>query len=64
MILGIISLFVFPLWLGIASLVLGIIGIVTAGELKGKGMAITGIVLGGVSLIWYFWLATLIVGTM
>lgn len=61
MILGIISLFVFPLWLGAASLVLGIVGLATAGETKGKGMAIAGIVLGAVSLVWYFWLASLIV---
>lgn len=58
MILGIISLFVFPLWLGIASLVLGVIGIAAGGEKK--GMAIAGTVLGAVSLVWYFWLASII----
>lgn len=64
MILGIISLFVLPLWLGIASLILGVIGIATAGEVRGKGMAIAGVVLGATSLVWYFWLASIIISTV
>lgn len=46
MILAIIGLFVFGIPCGIAAVVLGILGVVLAGENKGKGMAITGIVLG------------------
>lgn len=64
MILGIISLFVLPLWLGIASLILGVVGIVTAGEVKGKGMAIAGVILGTISLVWYFWLTSIIISAV
>ncbi len=64
MILGIISLFVLPLWLGVASLILGIIGIATAGKVKGKGMAIAGVVLGTISLVWYFWLTSIIISAV
>lgn len=56
MIFGLISLLILPLWLGIASTVLGIVGIATAGIDKGKGMAITGLVLGIFSIIWAIWL--------
>lgn len=57
MILGIISLFILPLWLGIASLVLGIVGICTTGENKGKGMAIAGTAIGAASLVWVLFLS-------
>lgn len=46
MILSFIGIFIFGIPCGIASVVLGIIGVATAGEIKGKGMAITGIVVG------------------
>lgn len=63
MILGIIGLFIFPLWFGIASMVLGIIGVATAGIEKGKGMAIAGLVLGVISISWaaYLLIAAIIV---
>lgn len=64
MILGIIGLFIFPLWFGIASMVLGIIGVATAGIEKGKGMAITGIVLGAVSIVWALWLSAIILAAI
>lgn len=60
MILGIIGLFIFPLWFGIASTVLGIVGIATAGIEKGRGMAIAGLVLGIISILWAFWLGPII----
>lgn len=60
MILGIISLFIFPLWLGIASLVLGIVGICTAKENKGKGMAIAGTATGAASLLWVLFFSALV----
>lgn len=61
MILGIVSLFILPLWLGIASLILGLCGLVSA---EGKGMAIAGIVLGSVSLVWYFCVSSLLISAM
>ena len=63
MIFGIVGLFIFPLWFGIASTVLGIIGIVTANNGKGRGMAIAGLVLGVISISWaaYLLIAAIIV---
>lgn len=57
MVLGILSLFILPLWLGLAALILGIIGLVSKGK---SATAITGVVLGCVSLVWYFWIAAII----
>lgn len=63
MILGIIGLFIFPLWFGIASMILGIVGVATAGIERGKGMSITGIILGAISIIWV-WLSTIILAVV
>lgn len=55
LILGAVGLFVFPLWLGIASLILGLVGISQVPECNsGKGISIAGVVLGAVSIGWYF----------
>lgn len=51
MLLALLGLFVFGIPCGIASLVLGIIGIVTAREDKGIGMAVTGTVIGAFDLL-------------
>lgn len=60
MIIALVGLFIFGIPCGIASLILGIIGIVTAGETKGKGMAIAGTVVGTVDLVAVLWLVNLI----
>lgn len=59
MILGILSLFILPLYFGLAALILGVVGLISQGK---SAMAITGIVLGCVSLVWYFWIAAIILG--
>ena len=60
MIIALIGLFIFGIHCGIASLILGIIGIATAGETKGKGMAIAGTVVGAIDLVAVLWLVNLI----
>lgn len=60
MIIALVGLFIFGIPCGIASLILGIIGIATAGETKGKGMAIIGTVVGAIDLVAMLWLVNLI----
>ena len=60
MVIAIIGLFVFGIPCGIASLILGIIGIATAGESRDKGMAIAGTVVGAIDLVAMLWLVNLI----
>lgn len=60
MILSFIGLFIFGIPLGVASLILGIIGIATAGETKGKGMAIAGTVVGAIDLVTVLWFVNII----
>ena len=60
MIIAIIGLFIFGIPCGAASLILGIIGIVTAGETRGKGMAITGTVVGAIDLVAVLWFVNII----
>lgn len=59
-IIALVGLFIFGIPCGVASLILGIIGIVTAGETKGKGMAIAGTVVGAIDLVTVLWLVNLI----
>ena len=59
-IIALVGLFIFGIPCGVASLILGIIGIVTAGETKGKGMAIAGTVVGAIDLVIVLWLVNLI----
>ena len=60
MIIALIGLFVFGIPCGVASLILGIIGIATAGDTKGKGMAITGTIIGAIDLVAVLWLVNII----
>ena len=60
MIIELIGLFIFGIPCGVAALILGIIGIATAGETKGKGMAIAGTVVGAIDLVAMLWLVNLI----
>ena len=60
MVIALIGLFFFGIPCGIASLILGIIGIVTAGETKGKGMAIAGTVIGAIDLVVMLWFINII----
>ena len=60
MIIALVGLFIFGILCGIASLILGIIGIATAGETKGKGMAIAGTVVGAIDLVAVLWFVNLI----
>ena len=60
MIIALIGLFIFGIPCGVASLILGIIGIATAGDTKGKGMAITGTIIGAIDLVAMFWLVNII----
>lgn len=60
MIIALVGLFIFGIPCGVASLILGIIGIATAGETKGKGMAIAGTVVGAIDLVAVLWLVNLI----
>lgn len=60
MIIALVGIFIFGIPCGIASLILGIIGIATAGETKGKGMAIAGTVVGAIDLVVVLWLVNLI----
>lgn len=60
MIIALVGLFIFGIPCGVASLILGIISIVTAGEAKGKSMAIAGTVIGAIDLITVLWLVNII----
>lgn len=60
MIIALVGLFIFSIPCGVVSLILGITGIATAGETKGKGMAITGTVVGAIDLVAMLWLANII----
>ena len=60
MVIAIVGLFIFGIPCGVASLILGIIGIATAGDTKGKGMAITGTIIGAIDLVAVLWLVNLI----
>ena len=60
MIIAIVGLFIFGIPCGVTSLILGIIGIVTAGETKGKGMAIAGTVVGAIDLVAVLWFVNII----
>ena len=60
MIIAIIGLFIFGIPCGVTSLILGIIGIATAGETKGKGMAIAGTVVGTIDLVTVLWFVNII----
>ena len=60
MIIAIIGLFIFGIPCGVASLILGIIGIATAGETRGKGMAIAGTVVGAIDLVTVGWFVNII----
>ena len=60
MIIAIVGLFIFGIPCGVTSLILGIIGIATAGETKGKGMAIAGTVVGAIDLVAVLWFVNII----
>lgn len=60
MIIAIIGLFIFGIPCGVASLILGIIGIATAGETIGKGMAIAGTAVGAIDLVAVLWFVNII----
>ena len=60
MIIAIVGLFIFGIPCGVTSLILGIIGIATAGETKGKGMAIAGTVVGAIDLVTVLWFVNII----
>ena len=60
MIIALMGLFIFGIPCGVAALILGIIGIATAGDAKGKGMAIAGTVVGAIDLVTMLWLVNLI----
>ena len=60
MIIAIVGLFIFGIPCGVASLILGIIGIATAGDTKGKGMAITGTIIGAIDLVTVLWFVNII----
>ena len=60
MVIAIIGLFIFGIPCGVASLILGIIGIATAGDTKGKGMAITGTIIGAIDLAAVLWFVNII----
>ena len=60
MIIALIGLFIFGIPCGVAALILGIIGIATAGDTKGKGMAIAGTVVGAIDLVTVLWFVNII----
>ena len=60
MVIAIVGLFVFGIPCGVASLILGIIGIATAGDTKGKGMAVTGTVIGAFDLLTVLFLLNIV----
>ena len=60
LIIAIVGLFMFGIPCGVASLILGIIGIATAGETRGKGMAIAGPVVGAIDLVAVLWFVNII----
>ena len=60
MIIALIGLFIFGIPCGVTSLLLGIIGIATAGDTKGKGMAVTGTVIGAFDLLTVLFLLNIV----
>ena len=60
MIIAIVGLIIFGIPCGVTYLILGIIGIATAGETKGKGMAIAGTVVGAIDLVTVLWFVNII----
>lgn len=60
MLIALLGLFIFGFPCGVASLILGIIGIATAGDTKGKGMAIAGTVVGVIDLVAVLWFVNMI----
>ena len=60
MVIALIGLFIFGIPCGVASLILGIIGIATAGDTKGKGMAVTGTVIGAFDLLTVLFLLNIV----
>ena len=60
MIIALIGLFIFGIPCGIVSLILGIVGIATAGDTKGKGMAIAGTVVGVIDLVAVLWFVNIV----
>ena len=60
MIIALVGLFIFGIPCGVAALILGIIGIATAGDTKGKGMAIAGTVVGAIDLVTVLWFVNII----
>ena len=60
MIIAIVGLFIFGIPCGVTSLILGIIGIATAGDTKGKGMEIAGTVVGAIDLVAVLWFVNII----
>ena len=60
MIIALVGLFIFGIPCGVAALILGIIGIATAGDAKGKGMAIAGTVVGAIDLVTMLWFVNII----
>ena len=60
MIIALMGLFIFGIPCGVAALILGIIGIATAGDAKGKGMAIAGTVVGAIDLVTVLWFVNII----
>ena len=62
MILALVGLFIFGLPCGIASIVLGIIGLMVASENKGTGMAVTGLVIGIIDVVAILWLQSILMG--
>ena len=58
MVLGIISMFINPLTiLGILALILGLVALpqTAGGVRRGRGMAIAGIILGCIAVIYFIW---------
>ena len=60
MVIAIVGLFIFGIPCGVASLISGIIGIATAGDTKGKGMAIAGTLVGAIDLVTVLWFVNII----
>lgn len=60
MIIALVGLFIFGVPCGVVALILGIMGIATAGETKGKGMAIAGTVVGAIDLVAVLWFVNII----
>ena len=60
MIIALVGLFIFGIPCGVVALILGIMGIATAGETKGKGMAIAGTVVGAIDLVVVLWFVNIL----